>query len=466
MSKRKAPRSRYGWVSQEAWDAALASKGVVLVTVHGTGDGDTTDAGTRWWQIGSDFIRRVGAEQPLSGTPITVLPFHWSGANSDFDRYQSSKVLNRALACLRSQLIRHHVLAHSHGGNVVQNAFQYHGARNVERTPICTYGAPFFARRRSISSICALAGNSISFFLIMLAVVLLLKGFSNSAYILKNTIPNMTEMIYINNSRLRIASVLWISFNIIPLLINIRYAAIPIYNKMLFLQNRRKVNLVATFSQYDEVLRLLPQIAKLTSVDFLTTSGTRRQIYQSVGSFAVILTLLTGAVLSEFVRHSSSNSTDLITQLFIFNSVVSVFSFALYGLFLILGIILAYTLAGLFASIVNNGVLNTLRKSAFGADHDYLLVSVKSHSDSIPTHLIVNRNIELGGITEALRNSITNTFYSNVIMDQSNDVHSSAFTVWRELNHGLYHNAYFRDDEVIALTAKIIAEKLPKAPAR
>ena len=147
MSKRKAPRSQHGWVSQEAWDAALASKGVVLVTVHGTGDGDTTDAGTRWWLIGSDCIERVGREQPLSDTTITALPFHWSGANSDFDRYQSSKVLNRALSYLRSQSIRHHVLAHSHGGNVVQNAFQYHGAKNVARSPISTYGAPFFQRR-------------------------------------------------------------------------------------------------------------------------------------------------------------------------------------------------------------------------------------------------------------------------------------------------------------------------------
>ena len=77
-----APNSQHGWVSQEAWDAALASKGVVLVTVHGTGDGDYWDIGWRWWQTESPFIKSVGAEQPLSGISITVLPFHWSGANS------------------------------------------------------------------------------------------------------------------------------------------------------------------------------------------------------------------------------------------------------------------------------------------------------------------------------------------------------------------------------------------------
>ena len=90
---------------------------------------------------------------------------------------------------------------------------------------------------------------------------------------------------------------------------------------------------------------------------------------------------------------------------------------------------------------------------------------MKEFGSAIVTEILLEK-IDLGGITEDQRYEVTRTFYSNVIMNESNSIHSELFTVWQTLNHGLYHNAYFRDDEVIALTAKIIAEHLSKAPAR
>lgn len=465
MSKRKAPRSQHGWVSQEAWDAALASKGVVLVTVHGTGDGDTTDAGTRWWQIGSDFIERVGREQPLSDTTITALPFHWSGANSDFDRYQSSKVLNRALSYLRSQSIRHHVLAHSHGGNVVQNAFQYHGAKNVARSPISTYGAPFFQRRRNFVNRIAIFGNFISFIVSILAL-------AGSFYQLF-----IQDSLETSNYRRLIENISRAPFDIIGSLIIIpitwRFAILPLLNKYTFLREQGKIRITYISSKHDEVLRLLPQLLKISPPDLVTRAGTRRKIIQNITSIGIVL-----AVAYElFWIFYSYIVNPIMRGEPIFDIGTSLSGFLLGGYityveFLIISIIMAFSTSAIVANFINYGAFNTLRNSALGEDHDYNLVDIKRTSSSmkefgsaIVTEILLEK-IDLGGITEDQRYEVTRTFYSNVIMNESNSIHSELFTVWQTLNHGLYHNAYFRDDEVIALTAKIIAEHLSKAPAR
>ena len=122
-------------------------EGPVIVTVHGTNDADLADQGHRWWQRGSDFsdylIYRL-AERGMPGAEI--LPLHWSGQNSDFDRLKGSAELVKVLRNLDRQGRPHAIIAHSHGGNVTVEALA-RARRSPRRGGIVTFGTPFFARR-------------------------------------------------------------------------------------------------------------------------------------------------------------------------------------------------------------------------------------------------------------------------------------------------------------------------------
>src|ERR1700754_3163859 len=100
-----------------------------IVIVHGT-FAETFD----WWLPGSDFCRTLDRLLGESGcearcwshvpSPDDPLLFRWSGLNSEQARVDAAEDLAAYLAIhLKNEDIeRVHIIAHSHGGNIVANA--------------------------------------------------------------------------------------------------------------------------------------------------------------------------------------------------------------------------------------------------------------------------------------------------------------------------------------------------------
>ncbi|MEM1086351.1 MAG: hypothetical protein AAGH90_01370, partial [Pseudomonadota bacterium] len=69
-----------------------------LIIVHGTNDADPSDTGQRWWQDGGSFN---SALREHGGPDTEVIPFHWSGENSDVERLKGAKALARLIKAKR-----------------------------------------------------------------------------------------------------------------------------------------------------------------------------------------------------------------------------------------------------------------------------------------------------------------------------------------------------------------------------
>lgn len=102
--------------------APAARKTIRVVTVHGTGDTAASPDGEKWFQRGSEFTRRLVEQLAAQGFDAEVVPLLWSGANSAMAR---SAGANR----LKGAILKHshgghgiHVVGHSHGGNVANDA--------------------------------------------------------------------------------------------------------------------------------------------------------------------------------------------------------------------------------------------------------------------------------------------------------------------------------------------------------
>ena len=114
-------------------------------------------AGDRWWQSESRFNRRLSERLVTrNGGEIArdegLLRFMWTGANLESARNRAAEDLAQEFRRLAKRGGRLHVMAHSHGGNVVRRAVEL-----VQRDPttlaaigsITTFGTPFFTYRRS-----------------------------------------------------------------------------------------------------------------------------------------------------------------------------------------------------------------------------------------------------------------------------------------------------------------------------
>jgi hypothetical protein len=90
---------------------------IKIITVHGTFASQPSDHGEAWWQKDSAFIRAVS--ERLQNT-LTIIPFHWSGRNSELDRRAAGdKLFQLILREIKDDSSPIVLISHSHGGNVV-----------------------------------------------------------------------------------------------------------------------------------------------------------------------------------------------------------------------------------------------------------------------------------------------------------------------------------------------------------
>ncbi len=140
----------------------------LLFLVHGTGGSSAVGANEhasstnsedhlqidepRWWQDGSRFNQwlydRIEVEQGGALDDTSVVRFVWSGLNSEKAREEAAVDLATLMRPLALEGHSIHLLAHSHGGNVVRRAIELsaHGreAFAMKIKSVTAFGTPFF----------------------------------------------------------------------------------------------------------------------------------------------------------------------------------------------------------------------------------------------------------------------------------------------------------------------------------
>lgn len=123
---------------------------VAIVTVHGTGDTAETVTGQKWYQQGSPFAQQLEAHLRAGGVDAEIIPHLWSGANSAWDRERSANKLAARIRGLYNKYDTIHVVGHSHGGNVANDAAVLlkwglrASAKREKFDSLTTIGTPFF----------------------------------------------------------------------------------------------------------------------------------------------------------------------------------------------------------------------------------------------------------------------------------------------------------------------------------
>ncbi|MDX2233586.1 MAG: hypothetical protein NW200_03730 [Hyphomonadaceae bacterium] len=122
---------------------------IAVVTVHGTGDTADSPDGDKWFQRGSTFSRALVEKLAAKGIEADIVPVMWSGANSSQGRERGASILARAVRKISKSYGGVHVIGHSHGGNVANEAASMLGWRLRKNhkpmlTSVSTVGTPFF----------------------------------------------------------------------------------------------------------------------------------------------------------------------------------------------------------------------------------------------------------------------------------------------------------------------------------
>ena len=125
----------------------------LIVSVHGTFAGKANlkknykKPKDEWWHVGHTFAQKLKAQLENKFTSVIWKDFQWTGANSDRDRRAAADQLYTDLEGYMAggTYDRVILLAHSHGGNVVNYMLDAHDEDlNVE---IYTFGVPFIHLR-------------------------------------------------------------------------------------------------------------------------------------------------------------------------------------------------------------------------------------------------------------------------------------------------------------------------------
>ena len=122
----------------------------VVLLIHGTFAAEAADEGQQWWQRGSPFQQALRQCWPQATPPADDPPFHWSGENSEWARYQAGRSLLERLRKYEARGLDYHLIGHSHGGSVIWHALRMAARRNLQLKHLrswATIGTPFLQFR-------------------------------------------------------------------------------------------------------------------------------------------------------------------------------------------------------------------------------------------------------------------------------------------------------------------------------
>jgi hypothetical protein len=424
--------------------APHAATDLAILTVHGTNDADGTGEGGRWWQKGSTFTTRLLEELARLGiSNAEIVPVRWSGANSDFDRLAGSAKLAAELGKLELTGRPHAIIAHSHGGNVAMEAL---GLRRkcASLESVVTFGTPFFSRRLKAVPMLIVAFKlifgSIAVPFCIYALV--------SAFTLGDTSPSPST----------------VSAFFVPGL----FGLLCLYSgiRQLIHKPRLKRNLtsivgqrgwLSIYSPRDEALVALMKASSLVP-EYVTARAAIRAI---TNSGAVVATVI--ASLASIVLWVSLHNPDVIQDTYIplvgwVVTLVSVPVFYLGFYFAFWGIARAgggWLYAKTLSNMIHGGVINAI----YGSDARFKITGVTRTPPYTPENVGCRLDASnLGGIDEKAVFVSAQNLYDDLV---SEDAELSGLgdpdKLWKHLSDALYHNAYMRDDGVIAHVARHLA---------
>lgn len=424
-----------------------ANAAPVIVTVHGTNDAHPDDEGQRWWQRGSNFTQHLVYRLWERGIPnAEIVPLHWSGMNSDFDRLSGSAELARVLNQLDRDRRPHAVIAHSHGGNVTVEGLT-RAKPSAHRGGIITFGTPFFTRRlKAVPFLIALFQTVLG---VLIPPIML--------WYLVEILPS--------DSNKKLESIVFfgglMGLGLWSLAAGLRrLARRPLATRRLA-KSLAPSQWLVVHSPRDEAMQLLQTAAEI-SPEYVTTKAAMRALTAFASLAGVVATVAffiwTGSYFMAPILDKLKSGTYglALGADFTFLLIVPV----IYGLafFLVWGIARAGG-AWLYAKALTNAIHGGVIGAAFGGDGPFKLVGVTR----LPPYLVAAREqrieaVDLGGIDDAALFVAAQGLYNSVVAnDGSEGGIANPDAMWKRLSDALYHNAYMRDDDVVTSVADHLA---------
>lgn len=420
-----------------------ASLAPVIVTVHGTNDAHADDDGERWWQRGSNFTQHLIHRLWERGAAnVEILPLHWSGMNSDFDRLKGAERLAHLLKELHRAGRPHAVIAHSHGGNVTVEGLTQAG-QSPHRGGIVTFGTPFFKRRlKTVPMLIAM-------FQVLLGLVIPPIMLWYLAEILPTDSNKKLEAIVLFGGLFALG--VW------SLVAGVRKLGRGHFAARLFARSLAPSQWMVVHSPRDEAMQLLETAAQISPQYVTTGSATR-----SLTAFASLAGVV--ATVAFFAWTGSYFMAPVIEKLR-----TGVYGLALgadltflllvpviYGaVFLAIWLIVRAGGAWLYAKFLTSAIHGGVIGAAFGGDGAYKLVGVTR----MPPYLVRAREeridaLDLGGIDDAALFVAAQSLYNSVVANDGPEGGiANPDVMWKRLSDALYHNAYMRDDGVVTAVA-------------
>jgi len=421
----------------------------VIVTVHGTNDQLPSDSGERWWQIGSEFSQKMTAALAGRGIrDVEIRPLRWSGQNSDYDRLDAARALARFLQRLEHEHRPHAVLAHSHGGNVTLEALAQR-PRAYHLGGVVSFGTPFFIRR--LKTVPAL----IALFKVVLGIVITPIMIGYLAFAISSGTSKIVEAVLVFGGLFAVA--VWSAWQGVCVLAFRRLA------RWRCARTLRPDQWLVVHSPRDEAMRLLETAAAI-SPQYVTVEAAMRSLTSfarlaAVAGTIAIFAWTAGYFLEPIMTKVRSGSYGFATAVdFTFLLLIPLVYAALFGiLWLLARLGGAWLWSRTLTAAIQGGVVG----AAYGGDASYVLSGVTS----LPPHVPSPRNVRLdavnlGGVDDAAIFVAAQRLYDAVVArDELEGGLADPDTMWKHLSDALYHNAYMRDDDVIAGVADHLADE-------
>ncbi|WP_246274818.1 esterase/lipase family protein [Hyphomicrobium sulfonivorans] len=416
-----------------------ASPRHVIVTVHGTNSQHPDDNGERWWQTGSPFAGQLATALAKRGiSTAEILPLHWSGQNSDFDRLRAAAELAKTLRKLEKSGTSYSIIAHSHGGNVTAEALALLPPSEL-RGGVVTFGTPFFTRKlKSVPWLIALfqAAMGIIIAPIMLWYLVTILGAGTTKWIETIVFFGGLLLLSIWSAQRGLRTLLWRR--------RARYRCA---------RGIKPGQWLVIHSPRDEAMRLLETAAAI-SPQYVTVAAARRSLTAFarlagvVGTLAFFTATASYFFTPVFEKVKAGNYGLGAAADLTFLLLVPVVYLAIYGaVWLIARLGGAWAWAKTLTAAIHGGVVG----AAYGGDAAFALKGVSQFPPYVKELNEARiEAINLGGIDDDAIFVAARKLYASVLAtDAIEGGLADPDTMWKHLSDALYHNAYMRDERVI-----------------
>ncbi len=439
-----------------------------IVTVHGTGDTAEDVAGEKWFQQGSPFVQRLQDELIQRGIVADIVPHLWSGANSAWDRERAANKLAARIRGLYNRYETIHVIGHSHGGNVANDAAVLlkwglrQSAKKEKFDSLVTVGTPFFnVRTGAMQTIAGLlfmiiAWGSALVFPLLAALF---------AYQLA-TSPNPD---------LTLAGFLFYLVVVGPCVLFMLHMSRQGIRRILRPRRgaRTRTAILSIWHEHDEAIGFLQRVEELKLEAFPRGSMYRgsRSAAISVGVLGVLLIGAVNPVLYAFGWHDLFNFNVTAADEDIASNIIAVTVISLLvapAIFTAVYLTYRFLIGGVqeigVRGSMNRYISGMLRGIAMGRDGDQILCNVgpNSHTHRTEEHILQGECAERMKLraNDAASRLIEKYRWSLFSVGGDSSGSLTALTTDAMTWDSLIHTTYFDQSEVAAVIAEHIARTI------